>query len=153
METKVLFFGQRVIVSCDLDCEHAWGISWIGEKFDTAPDDPGTYADADSKPMHPSKHNKWCVRECERSTMRDDEDSMGVVMSNLPITTISTDIDRRWKYFLLGKLVECQEISEKKRRNPASIPLGGWVNGSADITLPGNVIPYLIELVKEDIGK
>jgi hypothetical protein len=34
-----------------------------------APDDPGTYEGGHAKPMHPSRHNKWCVRECERSNI------------------------------------------------------------------------------------
>jgi hypothetical protein len=33
-----------------------------------APDNPGTYEGGDAKPLGvPKKHNKWCLRECERS--------------------------------------------------------------------------------------
>lgn len=43
METKIKFFGNDVILSCDGKCDEAWGINWHGEKEAKAPADPGTY--------------------------------------------------------------------------------------------------------------
>lgn len=70
MQTNIVFFGKQVTLSCDADCEHAWGINWIGPRGETAPVDPGTYEGNDAKP--PDKtHNKWCARECERSEVSE----------------------------------------------------------------------------------
>lgn len=88
-EAEILFFGQRVIVACDRNCQKAWGINnrpriqldednWDNYVYlsDTelgeAPANPGTYEGNDAKPLSPDDFpNKWCVRECERSTMVD----------------------------------------------------------------------------------
>jgi hypothetical protein len=72
IETRIIFFGQRVILSCDGDCAHAWGVNWHGKKGDAAPDDTGWYEGGHPKPTD-RVHNKWCARECERSKMRDDD--------------------------------------------------------------------------------
>ncbi len=78
-------FGGKVLCICDRLCGKAWGInsrpkhqfdpenepddyvSLADDEVDTAPLDPGTYEGSHGKPFHPTKHNKWCVRECERS--------------------------------------------------------------------------------------
>lgn len=40
------------------------------DEVGTAPIDPGTYEGGHAKPLPDSeKMNKWCVRECERSTL------------------------------------------------------------------------------------
>lgn len=36
------------------------------DELGNAPLDPGTYEGGDAKPFHPTRHNRWCVRECER---------------------------------------------------------------------------------------
>ncbi len=70
MQTEITFLGQKCILSCDGDCEHAWGNNWHGDKEETAPVDPGTYEGGHAKPTDKT-HNKWCARECERSSIRD----------------------------------------------------------------------------------
>ena len=94
--TSGLFYGKPSFCICDRKCEKAWGISSRNAEnknaieFDEnepddiaylpdhevgiAPRDPGTYEGcggvgpmSGSKPWHPTIHNKWCYRECERS--------------------------------------------------------------------------------------
>ena len=83
LKTEISFFGQQVTVVCDLKCEKAWGSNsrpklqlsdniddyvWLTDgELGEAPENPGTYEGGQGKPFHPDKHNKWCVRECERS--------------------------------------------------------------------------------------
>lgn len=85
LATDITYFGRPARVACDRKCEKAWGINsrprldLSGDPDDyafladgelgEAPDDPGTYEGGHGKPMHPRRHNKWCVRECERSAM------------------------------------------------------------------------------------
>lgn len=80
----VLYFGQPMGVACDARCDKAWGINnrprvRFGDEDDyafladdelgTAPTDPGTYEGGVGKPQGPEyRLNKWCVRECERSS-------------------------------------------------------------------------------------
>lgn len=41
----------------------------------TAPDDPGTYEGGEAKPTSSDERlNKWCVRECERRVIVDDNE-------------------------------------------------------------------------------
>lgn len=82
----ILYFGQPSCVACDGNCAKAWGINnrpkvQVGtheddyafladDELGEAPVDPGTYEGECAKPV--SQHellNKWCVRECERSTV------------------------------------------------------------------------------------
>ena len=73
METKIIFFGQDVILSCDGKCDQAWGLNWHGKKDKTAPDDPRTYEGEHAKPVDKT-HNKWCARECERSKLQKQKE-------------------------------------------------------------------------------
>lgn len=68
MQTRILYFGKSVMLTCDADCEHAWGRSWQGDKGPVAPVNPGTYEGDHAKPTDKT-HNKWCARECERSNI------------------------------------------------------------------------------------
>ena len=68
MQTKIIFFGQKVLLICDAKCDYAWGINWYGPKIPPAPEDPGTYEGGYAKPLNKT-HNKWCARECERSKL------------------------------------------------------------------------------------
>ena len=70
-------------LSNDGKCNKAWGvnqrpkiqlsdddddIAWLADsELGEAPIDPGTYEGGEGKPLTP-KHNKWCFRECERSS-------------------------------------------------------------------------------------
>ena len=90
----VKYFGTPLAFGCDGKCKKAWGLNSrpkvmlgadIGGDIDdfvykadcdigTAPQDPGTYegADLEAKPLpHEEKLNRWCLRECERSTSCD----------------------------------------------------------------------------------
>lgn len=80
MLTKdIIFFGQPCTLACDGICDKAWGINGrprdsselmlADDELGTAPDDPGTYEGGQGK--DPQSLNKWCARECERSTVVD----------------------------------------------------------------------------------
>ena len=76
VETHIIYFGSKVVVYCDGRCDLAWGMNWKGPKKRKAPVHPGTVEGSDIKPQPPyppKEHNKWCVRECERSYMEDEE--------------------------------------------------------------------------------
>jgi hypothetical protein len=81
--TEIIYFGQKTRAICDKKCNKAWGINSRPKKqidkndiddyyflsdndLKEAPKDPGTYEGECCKPSNPDKHNKWCVRECER---------------------------------------------------------------------------------------
>lgn len=89
ISTSIIFFNDLCLVSCDGKCDKAWGISnrpkiQLSDDEDDfeyrsdselapAPSHPGTWEGGEGKPndrLNPEfKHNKWCVRECERSTI------------------------------------------------------------------------------------
>ncbi len=88
LTTETRWFGRTVLATCDLRCEKAWGVNGRnapdttveldlgGDEDDIvyladhetgeAPRDPGTYEGGCAKPFHPDRHNRWCLRECER---------------------------------------------------------------------------------------
>jgi len=89
LETEIIYFGKKVTVQCDQKCNKAWGINCrpkiqLSDDYDDyvyladdelgdAPIYPGTYEGGCGKPREfPDKHNKWCVRECERSSFDND---------------------------------------------------------------------------------
>ena len=82
----ITFCGLTAKVICDEKCEKAWGLNsrpkiehsedpddytFLSDKeLEVAPKDPGTYEGGDGKPRTTEEHhNRWCVRECERSEM------------------------------------------------------------------------------------
>jgi len=99
LKTRITYFGQKCLAVCDRQCLKAWGTHGRSDKgtdgdglptilyfgrdeddFDDtvmladsevgiAPQDPGTYEGDEGKPEFPTYHNKWCVRECERSNI------------------------------------------------------------------------------------
>jgi hypothetical protein len=87
--TEITYFGQPCTVGCDLRCDKAWGISnrprveydpdepddyaYLADgELGLAPANPGIYEGGHAKPERPPvRHNKWCVRECERSALVD----------------------------------------------------------------------------------
>lgn len=91
---SILYMGKPVIVACDADCVHAWGIhsrprvqlsdnpddyEFLADyELEDAPIDPGTYEGNDAKPRTPAQRlNRWCVRECERCVwMRPDKEGI-----------------------------------------------------------------------------
>ena len=82
---EILFFGQRVVLACDGNCNKAWGMNtrprvdldegnpddfyWLADgELGDAPQDPGTYEGGRGKPERDQRlESKWCARECERS--------------------------------------------------------------------------------------
>lgn len=73
---NIIFCGRRVVLSCDGQCNKAWGRNSRPRNGDDeipdaelgeAPADPGTYEGGDAKPNSPAGMNKWRARECERS--------------------------------------------------------------------------------------
>ena len=87
MTKTITYFGRPVVISCDSNCEKAWGINnrprlqrdnsdvddyafLSDHELALAPIDPGTYEGGDGKPLSPD-FNKWCVRECERSILTE----------------------------------------------------------------------------------
>lgn len=88
--SQIVYCGQNVLVGCDGKCNKAWGTS-VREKvildpeneddyryltdseLGDAPENPGTTEGASCKPLATeTKHNKWCVRECERSQIENN---------------------------------------------------------------------------------
>lgn len=81
---QIRFFGQPVLLVCDGECNKAWGINsrprvddeadeplYLGDdELGFAPLNPGTWEGGEGKPNPENPElNKWCARECERSTM------------------------------------------------------------------------------------
>lgn len=86
--SDIVYFGKACFVACDRKCEKAWGIQCrprvefdpddaddmaylADDECGIAPADPQTYEGGQGKPMYPTRHNKWCMRECERSSVQD----------------------------------------------------------------------------------
>lgn len=94
----IQYFGRTVAVGCDARCDKAWGGNQrprvqVSEDEDDyafladhelgdAPVNPETYEGGYGKPRpgDPYKLNRWCVRECERSTIVDDSDDPSAVI-------------------------------------------------------------------------
>jgi hypothetical protein len=82
----IQYIDQPLRLACDGQCSKAWGINLrpknalsddpdnyeflADSELEIAPIDPGTYEGNDAKPCTDDQRlNKWCARECERSTM------------------------------------------------------------------------------------
>jgi hypothetical protein len=94
LKTEIIYFGKRCTAVCDRNCSKAFGINnrpsirnetndddiiWLADhEVPDAPDDPGTYEGGHGKPFHPDRHNKWCVRECERSSITDPGEKLSI---------------------------------------------------------------------------
>lgn len=85
LATLIRYFGQPAVVVCDGQCEKAFGLvtrpkiqldedneddyAFLADhEVGEAPDDPQTYEGGQGKPSDRC-HNKWCVRQCERSSL------------------------------------------------------------------------------------
>lgn len=98
MKTTGLFFGKTATLQCDGNCNKAWGVNsrprLVPEDNDddfcylsdnelgTAPKNPGTYEGGEAKPVIPM-HNKWCWRECERSSINGTPDDFTCRVFNI----------------------------------------------------------------------
>lgn len=94
--TKMItWFGRPVTLACDGLCGKAWGITMRPKvNFDEsdpddsalladsevglAPADPGTYEGGCAKPTSPAEMNRWCSRQCERSSLFEAGEPMSV---------------------------------------------------------------------------
>lgn len=92
---KITMYLKPVVLSCDGRCEKAWGVSnrpkvefdpldgddvaWLADdELGDAPTDPGTYEGWDGKPNGPGSMNKWCARQCERSSISESEEKISL---------------------------------------------------------------------------
>lgn len=92
MEKIIDYLEQKCKVACDEKCNKAFGITtrtsfqlsednddyyWLPDKkMGEAPVDPGTMEGDDRKPVNKQDiPNKWCIRQCERSSMSKPEQS------------------------------------------------------------------------------
>lgn len=83
---QIVWSGRPVTLACDGKCGKAWGItSRPSVQFDPeepddhamladhelgyAPADPQTYEGGCAKPASPAEMNRWCSRQCERSSL------------------------------------------------------------------------------------
>jgi hypothetical protein len=82
----IKYCGLPAKVTCDRQCNKAWGLNnrptvqlsddeddyafMSDAELGEAPAAPGTYEGGEGKPSSPDEFpNKWCVRECERCNM------------------------------------------------------------------------------------
>jgi hypothetical protein len=83
---QIVWCGRPVTLACDGKCGKAWGVTMRPKvEFDPddpddtamladhelgyAPADPGTYEGISAKPASPAEMNRWCSRQCERSSL------------------------------------------------------------------------------------
>jgi len=91
MQKIITYFDRKAILVCDGKCDKAWGASsrpkiqlddkdendycfLADDELGIAPEDPLTYEGLDmvGKPkIDDEKMNRWCARECERSSIND----------------------------------------------------------------------------------
>jgi hypothetical protein len=93
MNKLILYNGKKERIACDENCNKAWGIvvrpkiQLSDDEDDTvylsdlelglAPIDPGTYECDCAKPIDANQiPNKWCVRQCERSCLLEEGQSL-----------------------------------------------------------------------------
>lgn len=87
LTTEIRWFDKQCLVVCDRRCDKAWGhnghrpaisesddadnIVWLADtEVGIAPIESQVLEGGDGKPTEPpAQHNKWCVRECERSNV------------------------------------------------------------------------------------
>jgi hypothetical protein len=86
LTTDIQYSGKRCLAVCDRKCEKAWGNNggrpaivgdeeddsiWLADGEVGEAPESHTWEAGQGKPDHPERHNKWCVRECERSAVID----------------------------------------------------------------------------------
>lgn len=93
----ITYMSVPCAVACDGNCTKAWGrqnrptialdpndgddFAYLADhELGTAPVDPGTDEGGYGKPQTPDQVlNKWCVRECERSTMINQREGVATL--------------------------------------------------------------------------
>jgi hypothetical protein len=101
--TEIIWFEGPALIACDHRCDKAWGmngrLATIGSyapaqiqlsdddddhvnladaEVGIAPEDTGWSEGPDGKPWFPERHNRWCARECERSSIIDPGDAVKI---------------------------------------------------------------------------
>ena len=90
MQKVITYCGRKRLLVCDGKCDKAWGVQsrpkiqlsedendycfLADDELEIAPEDPLTYEglDMEGKPQsEEEKMNRWCARECERSSIND----------------------------------------------------------------------------------
>lgn len=139
---EILYLGKQVILACDGKCDKAWGISnretiqldendlddiaYLSDnELDVAPKDPGTYEGTHAKPYNNSELlNKWCCRECERSSIFNIEEKdiekklkdFSNRVYNIPLKVIQLNAPKKetkLSGFENGKLYYSQNLKHK----------------------------------------
>ncbi len=94
LEKEIEYFGEKVKLICDGKCEKAWGINnrpkhaldinneddyvYLSDnELGMASEFPGTSEGGQVKPLNKEDRlNKWCCRECERSSICKDGENI-----------------------------------------------------------------------------
>jgi hypothetical protein len=91
MKKVITYYNRKMLLICDGKCDKAWGVSsrpkiqlsetdendycyLADDELEIALEDPLTYEglDMEGKPTcDEEKMNRWCCRECERSSIND----------------------------------------------------------------------------------
>jgi hypothetical protein len=105
---SILYMGREQLLACDGNCKKAWGIqnrpklnlsddeddvAYLSDsELGDAPTHPGTYEGGQGKPHGPESMNKWCCRQCERS-------SMAVNVSSISLPNLEQRlVNQPWKH-------------------------------------------------------
>ena len=107
IETQIVYFGKEVALRCDGKCHKAFGIQnrpelklsddeddtvdLADDEVGTAPEDPGTYECGHAKPTD-KVHNKWCARQCERSSFDKDPPDYSKRVYNMHVRQQAADL-------------------------------------------------------------
>ena len=94
LEKEIIYFGKKVKLICDGKCDKAWGgntrpkiqldkddeddyVYLSDGELGIAPEFPGTSEGGCVKPLNKEDRlNKWCCRECERSSICKDGEEL-----------------------------------------------------------------------------
>lgn len=103
---KIPYLGKELIFACDKKCNKAFGVNGRKKKqlsddeddyqyltdgeVGIAPQCMGTWEGGDGKPTSLAEApNKWCARECERSSLIDESDIQAINDFSLPVYNFS----------------------------------------------------------------
>ena len=109
--SEIIYFGEKARVGCDAKCNKAFGMNlrptsqrsnneddWeflADDELEVAPAVTGETEDSVDKPLSLSEaHNKWCVRQCERSSvtsMHHPEEAIDILDFSRRVSNIKQD--------------------------------------------------------------
>jgi len=176
--TRGKYSGQPSLFVCDRKCSKAWGINLrkreqlsaddvddyellADSELDDAPADPGTYDGGQGKPQAPVQiHNKWCVRECERSQTitLDGPDPRFIELTNFDIRVPNMRARRTEDATRKVPLADCEVVMSAVVKALGDLELYAWVGederGSGEVGLKQGATPCgLIPLVATSLEK